>query len=198
MESGTQPVLEFDCSALTEVKHLASMERDLNKALHSIRQITIFEDDIVKEALFDAALIAYRRCFTSGVRPRLDGFDPDSLGEDGREYHLYLLELASRLVAHSVSNMEDYVAGIVFASDGNIGAAVIHIKASLFGDEEIRSQFEKWLNSILRIYVDPRRQLLLAEARAVAAELTLSQRNELKPIRWTRGSDRQMRGKRRG
>lgn len=76
-------------------------------------------DDLVSHGLWAAALVAYSRCFGTGVRT---WFDESIFGgeEDVLREHRYYKNIREKHLAHSVSSFESFASGIeVFGYAGD-------------------------------------------------------------------------------
>lgn len=62
-------------------------------------------DGLLLDGLSAAAVIRYARCFSTGVRPKIDSVLAN-LPEDLAAFHQYLVALRNRFVAHSVNPYE--------------------------------------------------------------------------------------------
>src|SRR4051812_5636160 len=104
-------------STLPEAKRLndlVSLYRDLEHTKGFLR--VLIEDNvnpIFTPALFAAALIAYRRCFTSGVRSALSNDDVKNSPHNDGWLHNELLMQADKLIAHSVNPFEETQSGFM-------------------------------------------------------------------------------------
>ncbi|MHC3368743.1 hypothetical protein ACYAFX_28930 (plasmid) [Rhodococcus aetherivorans] len=129
---------------------LDSIENDLSTAHMFLgRYITLAErspadnDDAVSvemQALWNAALIAYRRAFTSGrslilpktSRPKLADQILDLLPAEARPVHDSLWSNANQHVAHRVSDHEQAIVQVVLAPEGAkpeiVGLARLHAR----------------------------------------------------------------------
>ncbi|MEU1544883.1 hypothetical protein [Nocardia sp. NPDC005745] len=70
---------------------------------------------VLQQALFSAAVIAYARCFGSGVRGKLESAALDQLPQNepgaARQLHRFVCDLRDKHVAHSVSPFEAVMVG---------------------------------------------------------------------------------------
>ena len=79
-------------------------------------------DPVLRRALFDAALVAYARCFegNEGVRVGLDESDLEGMGEGKLlAFHRFFIQIREKHIAHSVNEFEYGVIGVV-DQDGQI------------------------------------------------------------------------------
>lgn len=73
------------------------------------------KDVVLIRALWTAALVAYARCFASGVRYGLTPDLFDHFEGEPREAHEYYLELRNKHIAHSVNPFEQIVIGAILS-----------------------------------------------------------------------------------
>lgn len=72
------------------------------------------------QIVYEAAILSYARCFSSGVRMKLP-FDINThLSEDARVFHEQILLIRDKLIAHAVSPLETVIPVSVLA-DSEIG-----------------------------------------------------------------------------
>jgi hypothetical protein len=93
-------------------------------------------DPLLGRALFNAALIAYARCWATGVRVELPDALLDELPGDGRGFHDYLIRLRGKHIAHSVNPFEDVAIGLIIVPGDReepTAIAVGHLLAKLVG-----------------------------------------------------------------
>ncbi len=97
-------------SDLKMAKRLGALllsEMDLRLAKHWFLFASMPRDDgdeyeamLRNDALFHAALVAYRRCFNSGQRSALQREHAKKVFEGGEKIHDRLIELGNRMIAH--------------------------------------------------------------------------------------------------
>ena len=107
------PVYEISGPAARELSDLSSILSDLQRTTTALnRLLGGSNDDVVSDALFTSSLIAYRRCFVSGVRGGLGRDHILAIGNNAEELHDYLINQANKLAAHSVNAFEETKVGV--------------------------------------------------------------------------------------
>lgn len=109
----------------SEVTGVGSLGRDLDFVCHCAqRAVSMYDedgasrDDVVTAALWTAAVIAYCRCFSDGIRARLTVADVENLQIEGAaDFHQYLRDMRDKHVAHSVNPFERVAVGVVLSPD---------------------------------------------------------------------------------
>jgi len=142
------------------------------------------EDDIVKHSLWTTALIAYARCFGTGVRVRLD----ESIfgdREDVLEQHRYYKNIRDKHLAHSVNPFEVTATGIaVIDYDGEephvFDASSMHATRSTEPSHTMR--YLATLASWLQRYARQKHHEALEKVLKRAKELTREQIRQLEPM----------------
>jgi hypothetical protein len=98
---------EIGGSAARHLSDLTSISNDLHRtAAWLVHLRDAKPDEILADALFTASLISYRRCFISGVRNGLGRHHILAIGNNAEKLHDYLIDQASKLIAHSVNPFE--------------------------------------------------------------------------------------------
>lgn len=77
------------------------------------------EDIIVAQALWNAALVAYARCFTTGKRLGLKSSLFDGLDPGAAEAHQYVMNMRGKHVAHAVNPFDQVRVGVVLSPPGS-------------------------------------------------------------------------------
>src|SRR5258708_1465821 len=114
---------EYSSKAAAELAAIASIQRDLSFTLRPCDLLLgpfatdsniptpnpPGEPDTIRESLWNSALIAYARCFATGIREhRLDESDFEGVPEHASKLktdHRYFINLRSKHVAHSVNRL---------------------------------------------------------------------------------------------
>lgn len=102
-----------------KVAELRLLEADLKFATACLSESMNTKSELIDKALFNAAVIAYGRCFNSGDgRKVLKIVEPFS--KDQKETHSFLMRLRNAHVAHSASDFEQclYVVALLPGHDG--------------------------------------------------------------------------------
>ncbi len=83
-------------------------------------------DGVAVAAAWSAALIAYRRCFNTGVRGGLTVADVQALGLQGEvlEFHKFLHDMRDKHIAHSVNPYEVVRIGAVLSPPESVDRKV--------------------------------------------------------------------------
>jgi hypothetical protein len=130
------PVKVYRSAVADEAADLASIRRDLEFAVagatlalemtpeptpENIEEIHKNQrDSTVRISLWHASLVAYARCFGTGVRQiRLNDSWFDELDEtqDAKASHRFFIEQRNKFIAHSVNRFEDAMVILVVADD---------------------------------------------------------------------------------
>jgi hypothetical protein len=114
------PIAELDTPAATRLADLVSVLDDLTYCADCcVRLEGILkdgpEDVLLQRALWISALVAYARCFASGVRV---GIAPDVYREvdgDPLSAHQAHMDMRNKHIAHSVNAFEQVKVGVVLA-----------------------------------------------------------------------------------
>lgn len=129
------------------------------------------KDQVTQTALFVAALMTYRRCFTSGKREKILHKDVECLVRGGPEYHQFLMALADKLVAHSISQLETGVAAVHIKNNKVEGVLVEGARVFGYNPDDMKD----W-----PIFVD--KIISMLEARKIAASAALRAVADKKPV----------------
>lgn len=164
-------------STLPEAKLLCDLESISNDLLiteQMIRKLVLgLEDPVLIQSLFSAALIAYRRCFTTGVRTALTYNDIADSNNNAGWLHNHLKDQADKLIAHSVNPFEHTQAGFLVKDDKVIGVATLSAKLVNFDDVVLK----QWGRLVVEI-----REAIL-RPKIDAAKMALVKAGERLPIR---------------
>lgn len=136
---------EYSSKAAAELAALTSIQRDLGFTLRACDLLLgpfatepntptpnpPGEPETIRESLWNAALIAYARCFATGVREhRLDESDYESVPEHASKLkadHKYFIDLRSKHIAHSVNRLEEVRVAVAVPEKGVLGVGPFHI-----------------------------------------------------------------------
>jgi hypothetical protein len=131
-----QTAKEYRSETAGELADLISIQRDLNFTIRGSElaldltskspspsgEVDYFGDDMLRRtSLWNSALVAYARCFTTGIRQvrlSIDMFN--GLGDKAQEAekaHTYFMNLRNKYVAPSVNRFED-IRVILLVGDG--------------------------------------------------------------------------------
>lgn len=116
------------------------------------------DTEAVKSALFEAGVITYGRCFTSGARTRLsEDIFRGNLAE-AKELHKKIMDARNRHVAHSELKMERSIVGVDLVEDlsygkrPNLVAGVVAARRHVPSDERLQ-QLQAHCTSILERFI---------------------------------------------
>ncbi|HTK14322.1 MAG TPA: hypothetical protein VL402_11010 [Xanthobacteraceae bacterium] len=165
----------FYQTSLQEARELA----DLTSLISDMKQVADFtklnlslseEQEIPKIALFKAALITYRRCFTSGVRSRLTRDDIISLPGEPGEFHDLVRNLTDKLIAHSVNPFEGALAGVAVQDKSIIGTISFGVELcgwQPIGLRQLAILADMIVQKVLTPRLEKAKEALLAAAKAI-------------------------------
>jgi hypothetical protein len=115
------PIAELKSTKAKELADRSAIFQDLtfcaaccDRAIENLRATS--QDTILIRALWTAALVAYARCFTTGIRFGLTSDLFDHFDGQPRETHEYYLDLRNKHIAHSVNPFEQIVIGAVLSA----------------------------------------------------------------------------------
>lgn len=165
-------------STLPEAQRLSDLEslaHDLSVTAEMIRKLIEGQSDpILLQALFAAALIAYRRCFTSGIREALVNADVTSSPNNAGWLHDHLRAQADKLIAHSVNPFEHTQSGFLVRDNKIIGVASLSAKLVNF-DVLVLKQWGRLVMEILETILRPRIEAAKSELLRAGKELPIAQ-----------------------
>ena len=168
------PEYPVHTSSLPEAKIMADLvgvHNDLKLVMDILtRWLTVQNDTVLAPALFSAAHITYRRCFTSGVRNGLTRDDVANIRNNAVELHDYLIAQASKLIAHSVNPFEQTRIGILVIEDTVGGVATLNSRLLSLKESDIiqwGSLVKIIGNTILAPRIEQARQAVDTAARAL-------------------------------
>lgn len=136
-------------------------------------EIYINSDHTVKSALHEASLIKYRRCFSPGVRGGLSHDDIASKLPGAVQFHKYLIDTASKFVAHSVSHFEDVSPVVHINAEGKVYNGAKIQKMKWLFDHDV-TQWQALVGEIRHKIIVPR----FNEAKKLFAEETSAKTRE--------------------
>jgi hypothetical protein len=173
------PIAELKSNLAKELADRAAIFQDLtfcvaccDRAIESLGADT--KDLVLIRALWTAALVAYARCFASGVRFGLSPDLFDHFAGDPHAAHEYYLDLRNKHIAHSVNAYEQIVIGAVLSP---VGDAIRNVEgiATLVGTSASQSipsieQFRTLVKTALKHIADNGKKLsnrVFEEAKAI-------------------------------
>jgi hypothetical protein len=143
------PQFAINTANSAKVADLTSIAYDLEFVIAAIDELAEIEDltdpamNVRISALWQAATIAYRRCFASGkahgakkqARLRIPREWVSALGESLDDFHQKLISLADQHVAHRVSDAQQALVLVQLAPEGEprsvVGVGVVHMSLQL-------------------------------------------------------------------
>ncbi len=173
-----------DLPSAQELRGRASINQDLQLTLECADRLLQLQPDgnsladgVLAQALTTTALVAYARCFGSGLRTRLTLENLGELGLDGevQAFHQYLIDLRNKHIAHSVNSYESFTVGIVLSANEPVeaeGAAVLTMRHIAFTPEGLQS-LGTLVTALLNLNSNRCRQLqedAIREAQQLGAE----------------------------
>jgi hypothetical protein len=160
-------------SGLPEAKKLSdlfSVVSDMQLVVNILNRLIAGEkDEVLLQSLFSAALITYRRCFTTGVRNGLKNSDTAGLSNNANGLHEFLRAQADKLIAHSVNPFEKAEVGIMVRDGKVVGSGRIYGKLVNLSEDQLK-QWGRLTVEVFEAVLKPR------IAAADAAFLTAAQK----------------------
>lgn len=134
---------------------LVTCKNYLTLLLEIARETEPEEDDmrrsLLKNALWNSAVIAYARCFASGVRRQLTDQDIDAIPGDGRVIHERVIHMRNKHIAHSVNSGESVYAGPIISEEGEyMGGVGSFGMREIMPVEEFISVFRDLITFLIR------------------------------------------------
>ncbi len=120
-ESTAPRVVHLDTPESRKFADAQSVEQDLAYAVDALSALLddgqIPGGSLIARSLLVAALVAYARCFTTGVRRRysLDVQRIEAMDAGAAAYHRWLLAVRNKYIAHSVNAYEQGIPGLLLS-----------------------------------------------------------------------------------
>jgi hypothetical protein len=116
------------------------------------------DDMIVPQALVIAAVIQYCRCFTTGIRQRLDIDSLTTASSDEVTLHHRIQEVRNKHVAHPVNQQEQYSLHLILNQDSTasnliLGMSSLEVTSFPLKSDELSmmiSLCEKWIEFLIK------------------------------------------------
>lgn len=188
-----KPLLQIKSDIAAELAGYLSIRVDLQYVVRVTHVAVEFiesgnEDDFTLPTYLSAALVAYARPFSDGVRGKKKlNLDPKEVykGVDGaQELHDYLIAQRNKLIAHSVNPYEDVSVGVVLNGDDkptSIGYLTSRLVSFITSDyEQIYHLTQIALNS-----VNQKIDLLHKQLFHEVGKYTSEELQKLTPARYT-------------
>jgi hypothetical protein len=164
----TSGPFKFSSPAADEYRDLRAILVDLDHVIWSLNSLlgrTVDPDleglawhnaSQLRRVLLTSCLVAYRRCFNSGVRKNLQNDEISDLVTDAAEIHQTALDLANRQAAHSVNPFDQSYAGAI-VRDGRV-SEIMYVYVDLT-ESLNRDFFQKFGDLVdkIRKYVQSKR-----------------------------------------
>ncbi len=136
---------------------------------------------LTRLAMWNAAVVAYARCFTTGVRTRLDSTAIDPLPLQAKTSHQYFSDSRNKFIAHSVNRFDESVVAALVSPPPTValhGVTCILVKPVDVTDTNCRV-FRALARAVLT-HVEQAAQL---KQREVQAELSALNEEQLLALR---------------
>ncbi|MEM9570291.1 MAG: hypothetical protein AAF996_02430 [Pseudomonadota bacterium] len=149
---------------------LIGVKTDLEHVINCTR-LVIDDQPSLNRAIMDSALIAYRRCFASGMRTKLTDTDVLGAGQGADEFHDYIINQASKHIAHSVNLSEWVKAGLFINAESHevFGVGYLSVRVHELSKVEI-AQLERLANYLANEVVEKQlsslEKIILSEAQS--------------------------------
>lgn len=165
-----------------ELSRLFSIRSDMQFVVDALNRLLAGEsDNLVRQALFSAALMAYRRCFTTGVRNGLMHKDVEGLTNNAGDFHTYLRGMADKLIAHSVNPFEKVASGIMVKDGRMFGIQTLNIKLVAMPPDKL----QQWGHLTVEVFesvLKPRLNEAHAAFMVAAQKLPVSEITMMPPL----------------
>lgn len=111
------PMAEIRSETASKLGDYVLLEADLVFGKQAIERLLTLRsgdeaDSLTVRSLYYSTLVAYARCFRSGVRTRLDPSIYSELPGDPLGFHEFLINTRNKLIAHSVNSYEECAIGV--------------------------------------------------------------------------------------
>lgn len=132
------------------------------------------DDNLIKRALWEAALVAYARCFHKGKRKSLNESVLEGQDEEMLVYHRYFKDTRDKHIAHSVNPFESFVTGAYLADlDSNPRlTGVFNMEMRRAGEHVSTVQKLERLATYIRENLEKQRQDTVARLHTAAKTLS--------------------------
>lgn len=136
-----QPLLEVRSGNAAELADWMTILHDLDFVIETTKRLyailgTDDEDGVLIRSLWDSALVAYARCFTSGTRKtKLDQSLFQHLQGEPIETHDYYIKTRNRHIAHPVNAFEEVKVGVILSDKGKV-LGIGHLYSRRICDEK--------------------------------------------------------------
>ena len=189
MTSNYHPLLRIETPATLDLAGIAGVVFDLSFAADAVARLLAIpkktrDDHTLTRALWSSALIAYIRCFSSGVRYSLKPTIFSAI-PDADVAHKFFSDLRNRHIAHPVNAFEDCAVGLGVPPGTTevlfVGEVLLF---HLTPGEPNLKVFERLTQHALQ-WAEAERQRLRSVVKAEACELSKQELHNLKPLRQT-------------
>ncbi len=112
-------VVEVTTPTARELADLVGIILDLEFVLEGVRRLAVIDkppqDVLIAQALWNAVLVAYARCFVGGRRQELSTSLFESLKPGAAQAHQHIMDMRDKHVAHSVNPFDQVRVGAVLS-----------------------------------------------------------------------------------
>lgn len=114
------PVVRLNTENAKRLADIAGIHEDLKFTVQLCERLLNLDensehDELLKEALWAAALISYARCFAEGKRYGLSEDTLQAAGDQALEVHRHFVNLRNKHIAHSVNPFEQVEVGVILS-----------------------------------------------------------------------------------
>ena len=160
------PIAKVDYEEARHLADLVSTAQDLGYVVEVCDCLLAMvsdgvEDSVLSQAYWSSALVAYVRCFATGVRAPLTEADVATLEGDGLEAHRIFKSMRDKHIAHSVNPFEQILVGVMLPPTGSDEVGVQGV-ATLSANLVTLS--EEWI-TLLRNLARMLREMVVQRAR---------------------------------
>jgi hypothetical protein len=170
------PVVRLDSPSAKQLADIVSIHRDLAFVVECCDRLLALldrddRDPVATRAFFSAALVAYVRCWSTGVRQGLATDVLEAFDGEPEAFHQVVKDMRDKHIAHAVNPFERVAVGVAIArsADGSPDFGVSQLVAELVSFD---SSFVSSLRAIavrLAANVAERGEVLTASVRTDAA-----------------------------
>jgi hypothetical protein len=169
-----------------ELAELQGILVDLEHVLVCLKAINALDrnEDSLRLALLDSALIRYRRCFKNGLRLRIHRSQLADVAGCDLSLHDDMIDMADKYVAHSVNRQEVNVAVVIPNAVTNLadGHMVLTLRTGDLSADQAQACSEN-VALIIESLIRPWRSRLEVDFEREVALLTAGQVERLRPFK---------------
>lgn len=143
------PTVRTTTPAAARLADLMAVWEDLQFVVNCCQRLDATAGDAVAQhAYWSAALVAYARCWETGVRTSLDPSMLEQLDPRRRSLHKLAMDLRNKHVAHSVNSFEEVAVGLIRAPAGHPHAGEVAGVAAIRGNATLDAEGTKRLAAL--------------------------------------------------